>query len=167
LLISHIRALLGDAVFQIARDGQGKENLAEMMGTFLREQNRCILVKESLSGGNLSRTLSLEGTLAMGEIHPGSEPPLSIEDEAVIRHELESQADHLLRKHPGEGIVIERWYPDGECVPGERQKVIFWTLAASEKHRLVERFTLTGSQAQLSLAATAWSLNTLRKVFAP
>ncbi len=163
-LIAKVSTLLEDAVFQIARDDQGHENLAALVGSTLRNQDRCILVQESLSGGNLSRTLSLEGALALGEVHPASNPPLSIEDATVIRHELESQADHLLRKHPGEGVVIERWYPDGESASGEREKVIFWTLAASEHHRLIERYTLTGSKAQLPLAATAWSLNTLRRL---
>jgi len=163
-LIAEVTNLLGDAVFQIARDGQGHENLAALVGSSLRKKDLCILVQESLSGGNLSRTLSLEGVLAMGEIHPASTPPLSIEDSTVIRHELESQADHLLRKHPGEGVVIERWYPDGESIAGERPRVTLWTLAALEHQRHIERYTLTGSKEQLPLAATAWSLNNLRRL---
>lgn len=163
-IIAQVTDLLGDAVFQIARDDEGHESLATFVGSSLRQHNRSVLVQESLSGGNLSRTLSLEGALVMGEIHPASNPPLSIEDATVIRHELESQADHLLRKHPGEGVVIERWYPASEGDSGERQKVVFWTLAASEHDRLIERYTLTGSSAQIPLAATAWSLNTLRRL---
>ena len=148
----------------MTRDNQGHENLAALVGATLRQLGRSLLVQESLSGGNLSRTLNLEGALASGEVHPASNPPLSIEDAAVIEHELQSQADHLLRKHPGESVIIERWYPEGEPVPGEREKVTFWTLAASEQQRLIERYTLTGSRAQLQLSATAWSLNTLRRL---
>lgn len=163
-LIAHVSGLLGDALFQVTRDNQGHENLAALVGATLRQLGRSLLVQESLSGGNLSRTLNLEGALASGEVHPASNPPLSIEDAAVIEHELQSQADHLLRKHPGESVIIERWYPEGEPVPGEREKVTFWTLAASEQQRLIERYTLTGSRAQLQLSATAWSLNTLRRL---
>lgn len=165
-LIEEVSALLGDAVFYIAKDNQGPGNLAAIVGAALRSENRRMLIQESLSGGNLSRTLGLQGALALGEIHPGSNPPLSIEDASVIEHELQSQADHLLRKHPGEGIVIERWYPDGESTPGERQKVILWTLAASEHQSLIQSHTLNGSQEQLALAATTWSLNALRRLLA-
>lgn len=165
-LIAEVTTLLGDAVFQVTRDDQGHENLSACVGTSLREKSRSILVHETLSGGNLSRCLTLEGVLATGEIHPSSAPPLSIEDASVIEQELQSQADHWLRKHPGEGVIIERWYPDAGSVQGEREKVIFWTLAALEHHRLIERYTLTASKSQLALAATIWSLNTLRRVLA-
>lgn len=165
-LIAQVAALLGDAIFQVIRDDQGHENLASLVGATLRERAHSILVQESLSGGNLSRCLALEGALAVGEIHPSSTPPLAIEDASVIEHELQSQADHWLRKHPGEGVIIERWYPEPESVPGERDKVTFWTLAAVGQHRLIERHTLTGSKAQLTLAATTWSLNALRRLLA-
>jgi hypothetical protein len=104
--------------------------------------------------------------LTVGEVHPASNPPLSIEDASVIAHELQGQADHLLRKHPGAGVVIERWYPEAEIIPGERARVVFWTLAASEHHQVIEQYSLTGSSSQLSLAATIWSLNTLRRLLA-
>ncbi|MEY2696753.1 MAG: hypothetical protein RL333_891 [Pseudomonadota bacterium] len=164
-LISQVSALLGDALFQVVRDGLGHENLASFVGTTLRDLARKVLVQESLSAGNLSHTLALEGALAFGEIHPACNPPLAIEDAAVIEHELQSQADHLLRKHPGESVIIERWYPEnGSSLPGEREKVVFWTLAASEHHRLLERQTLTGTKPQLAQTATIWSLNTVRRL---
>ncbi|MEY4684655.1 MAG: hypothetical protein RLZ25_1114 [Pseudomonadota bacterium] len=165
-LVNQVNALLGDAIFQVSRDNQGHENLAALVCANLKEQERGTLVQESLSGGNLSRTLALEGALAVGEVHPASNPPLSIENATVIAQELQGQADHLLHKHPGHNVIIERWYPEGGSPLGEREKVCLWILAATEHHRLIERYTLIGSREQLSLSATAWSLNTLRRLIA-
>ncbi len=166
-LRAEVSSLIGTAVFDVSLNGNGGRGLAHFVGSRLQRDQRKIVVHESLSRGALSGVLSQYNALSHAEIHPEEKIPLSIEDETVIAHELQGQAEHLFRKGSFDAALIQRWYPLQGNDSSFQQSVMLWTLAATERSSQITHRRINGNSERLQEAATIWGLDGLRLLFYP
>ena len=157
-----IEECLGPCLFAVQVEGKGSQGLADFVGKHLRQSRLKVYAVESLSSGNLCLALTRASVLAKGEIHPQASPPLPIENEEIIRLELQSHAEELLHKRHADVVLLERWYPLEENEAEEFQAVL-WTAAIHAKGSLIKQRRLRGVSDQIRNSAAVISLDVMRQ----
>lgn len=155
---------LGDALYAASEDMEGPSSLADWVGQYLEQKALKLYCRESLSMGGLSLALAEGSALVGSEIHPAASPPLAIENEAVIEHELAALAEELLHRRHVDLSLVERWCILEPPNPEGRLRVTLWTLAARPSQQFFRTRTLRGTPDQIRQAAVLWSLDGLRRL---
>lgn len=160
--LHEVEAILGDCVFAVQPEGKGSQSIAEFLGKHLRSTKSKVYVEEALSSGHLSLSLAQQGVLLKAEIHPLPSPSLSIENDEVLQHELESHAQKLLYQQHADVILLERWLQIGKDDRGEQMEAVLWTAGGTKDRFLIRKRNLYGSLDQIQKSASIVSLDTLR-----